>query len=408
MKTLIISLVSEQTIPNVRIINEFKNNTDNFECFFVSTKKCRHQFENICKTCDIVPNKEKDVIEVEPENAKDIKFKLEQHKNTGFFETFDNIILNLTGGTKIMSLSAHAFFTEYYPDKTEEVYNTQNHKINFLLNTEKDEKNYSRELTLKEYLTCYGLEYKESTLSNIPYDTAKKLFHLFTDFDNIDQYKDIISYFRNNRGKNKIKIEDDIKPFFEKIEYKPDEYLSKEEIKYFSGDWFEEYIYYSIKDELNLDDEQIKTGVTVKVTLNNSDYAIRLKETLLKLTGKEDPDVNKNYVNNEIDVMFVYKNKLYIVECKTNIFIDGTKKDILNETIYKSDSIKTRFGLFPNRSIITLTSFKHEINNRKDSKSAAMSFNAKIARAVVSDITLIDGCMLKNKYSVSKLLGISK
>ena len=157
---------------------------------------------------------------------------------------------------------------------------------------------------------------------------------------------------------------------------------------------------------MNLDDEQIKTGVTVKVTLNNSDYAIRLKETLLKLT--EDPDVNKNYVNNEIDVMFVYKNKLYIVECKTNIFIDGTKKDILNETIYKSDSIKTRFGLFPNRSIITLTSFKHEINNRKDSKSAAMSFNAKIARAVVSDITLIDGCMLKNKYSVSKLLGISK
>ena len=121
--------------------------------------------------------------------------------------------------------------------------------------------------------------------------------------------------------------------------------------------------------------------------------------------------------NNEMDVIFMYKNKFYYIECKTSIIAfkhinqkNGISKEkeynILGETIYKSDSLKNRFGLYSKTFIITLTDFKKycfdKDNGQQNNKNRAME--EVINRTNLSQIKLIDKSMLVNTTQISVYL----
>ena len=78
--------------------------------------------------------------------------------------------------------------------------------------------------------------------------------------------------------------------------------LSKREVEYLTGGWFEEYVYYLIKKRVKPQD--IALGVRI-----------------WRKNVKHD---------NELDVVFTKGNKLFVIECKT-----GVQTKLFNEVVYK-------------------------------------------------------------------------
>jgi len=178
-------------------------------------------------------------------------------------------------------------------------------------------------------------------------------------------YIEPIEKIRERRGKSVLfDNEEVINNYVQTIGFIPLEprKLNKYETKYLSGDWFEEYIYYRIKSELSLDDTEIGTGY----------------------------NLIKQGTPNEIDVLFVYHHKLYIIECKTSVIElktlpDGTRKEfkLLPEVIYKSDALRNKFGLFAHTSIFTLGEIKNEDG------TPLKGYETSFDRAELSKIKLI-------------------
>ena len=123
-------------------------------------------------------------------------------------------------------------------------------------------------------------------------------------------------------------------------------------------------------------------------------------------------------VSNELDVAFMYENRLYVIECKTSLVVkeDNRRESkeetvpkerlILSETIYKADSLKSKFGLYATTTIITLMNFddyvKHE--NEKYLNSRCNQLKKNILRCNVSNIKLIDQQILNQNSSIYELI----
>lgn len=196
----------------------------------------------------------------------------------------------------------------------------------------------TEKISLKDYLHAYGFDYSASS-PVFDFDQAKEIlkFFLKNDLEKISPY---ISEIRQKRGKSLDLADNDVlKNFLAEMGYEPkDQYrLNKKETRYLTGDWFEEYVYFKIKDEFGLAEDEIATGCKI----------------------------NKQNIPNEMDVLFVHKHKLYIIECKTSIYDErilpnGEKKklNLLPEIIYKSDALRSKFGLFAKTSVVTLEEIK--------------------------------------------------
>lgn len=355
-KKVLVSLVSDQTIPNVELIKEFGNEVRKY--LFISTKKMREKLEWILKSSNI---DKYDVIEVDAFDAVDIENKLSQEK---FGD--EEIILNITGGTKLMSLIANEFFkdigsTIYYVTGYDKTY------IKLFPNRGKRLFKLKKELSLDDYLIAYGFDIKRS-VPHKDIETASKIFQAYINTENTDLTK-IFEPIRIRRGRKMLIESDDLKQFLKNAEYNVQTELSKKDTKYLSGDWLEEYIYFMIKKELNLSDTEISTGINLL----------------------------KKSTQNEIDIIFIYDHKLYIIECKTSIFDKRTIKrirdgkeveenkefNLLPEIIYKSDALRSEFGLFAKTSILTL----EEIKN--DDGSPINGYETHFDRAKLSNIKII-------------------
>lgn len=401
-KTLLVSLVSDQTIPNVQLIKQLKDQVTDY--FFVTTKGMenkgsRQWIENACGISG-------DMIEVEQFSFSDMEQKLSDYD----FEDYDRIIVNLTGGTKTMTLVAYDFFKNigaeiYY------VTGVNNEYIKIFPVKRNNVSTFSNSATLEEYLTAYGFSINSSPLSGISFEQSEKIFKAYCTI-NIMDYADAIRLLNSKRGKT---LKDDdynkISDFLNVIEYVPINagYLSKEETKYLSGDWFEEYVGLKIKKELGLSDNDIFISTELEKSLSQ-----KVKNDALTLLGEVSEAEPNN--KNEMDVMFMYNNKFYSIECKSSIIAFKTIQrngmlvekpyNILGETIYKSDSLARRFGLFANTAIFTLTDFVEYCKDDDSGmhKNKVREMEGIVNRANLSNIKLIDKKMLVSTSSFFDLI----
>ena len=114
--------------------------------------------------------------------------------------------------------------------------------------------------------------------------------------------------------------------------------------------------------------------------------------------------IEKKGVPNEFDVMFIYENKLYIIECKTFITsIEQTngkikEKRLIGEIIYKADALRNKFGLFANTTILT-------VDEIKDQQGKPLpGYEKHFERAEISRINLISKRDLLNNRNFKNLL----
>ena len=333
------------------------------------------------------------------------------------FGDYTRIIVNLTGGTKIMTLSVFDFFKDepnvdiYYVTGSGKCYQK-------IVAGGCEEKTFSQSILLEEYLKAYGFSITKSKPSGISFETTKKTYKHYLE-GLFEKYKDAVVFINLNR--KRVIAGDDfyrVSDFLRAIEYVPQvpNELSKTETKYLSGEWFEEYVGTKIKNDLQLSDKNIFVGTTYYKTITPKQDLNSVSDLL----GVEDCEKKPD---NELDVIFVKDNTFYVVECKTSIISQEfvptrengklafdeneqpvtkpKEKNILGETIYKSDALKTKFGLFAKSYIFTLSDLKHCVENDSNKQDNMMNL---IKRASLSNIKIIDRQLLIKSQNMCELL----
>lgn len=361
-RKVIVSIVSDQTIPNVLFIQE--NSGADFY-YFISTQKMemKNSSLNICKAAGIEAPFFS-IIEVQEDSLLDIEDTLQDNFS---YEDDDKILVNITGGTKIMSLGVYNFFARhgaaeiyYLPIGKNEIAQT------FPLRKNKT-KALGYRINLFDYLTANGVNVsskffsgKNSLTKNE--DIANAIFNHFLG-NHRSRILEITEMIRTSfRGKKIIptKSELDYAAFYSSLElinygmeFEKDDQITSEETKYLTGDWFEEYVYTKVKTILNIPDDHIGIGV----------------------------QLNKDGNQNEYDIIFTLNNALYVIECKTDVSdqIEGEEARIsylFTNTLYKAATLKKEFGLWVNYYLFALNDFS---NLTEQQRKRAEQLDIKLA-----------------------------
>lgn len=387
MKQLIVSILSDQTIPNILLIKEYGSPDTDY--LFVTTKQMieKQIIQRIETVCSIKGMKPVIV-------ADNTIVELSTQMKDFDINRYQTILVNLTGGTKMMNLSVYNHFSHYQQAKMLYLPIGKNMIVD-LDSQSVTEIKYR--MTIREYMLAYGVECDFETPSGISGETTNKIYDHFVSID-LSEYVPAFSQLREKRSKLKEGRSfaycdgDEVDSFIKALGYsKEKKHLTKEEIKYLTGGWFEQWVWQKIKGQLQLDNNYCVCGVLLKSKGNTP----HTKNDIIAITGCE-PATDTS--NNELDVVFIYNNVLYTIECKTSIFDireDGKEKSILGETIYKSDSLQQLFGLYPKTNIMTLTDFKSVCQNKGKRGKLIDDLN----RANISKIKVIDLRQIENNKS---------
>jgi hypothetical protein len=365
MSQVLVSLVSKQTIPNVLFIKEMEGKlSKKIEKYvFITTElmKKKKKTDSIISTTHI-PRSKIRIIKVIEDSIENIENQLENFAKNELHDD-DRCIVNLTGGTKIMSIGIYTFFKErgsiiYYLPIGKNVY-----KQIFPLEKQKDNVLDYR-ISLDDYLTSYGMypQNRNELLKDKEY--TKKFYKTFLQND-LDP--EIIERLRKERNQKKVPLDEEIKLFLEEIhfELENEKFINKKEINYITGGWFEEYGYSLVKEHLSLKDDEL--GLNVQISHDGT--------------------------QNEFDIMIVHENILTIIECKTSL--DDNGKNLLNDTLYKLSALNKELGLQVNSYLFTLD------ENLRDEKGEIKSDCQN--RADLLDIMLIDRKLLEDEIELKDI-----
>lgn len=291
MPTLV-SILSNHTIPNFLFIKEAGATYD--KNIFIITDDVKKLGRDIAleKTLGY----KTDSIRRIHLTSADNYFKIMEELSAEKFDDSDEYCVNQTGGTKVMSIAAFNYFSKrnarfvYVPigaNKYYEFDKAQEHDLNY-------------RWSLKEYFSLYGITCKSD---NQTVKTFAELNAIFVQIQN-----------RNYKLKNNMTHAQDLP--------------TAEERAYWSGQWFEEYIYLRIKRDYHLPDNAIAKSVQIFRDDTQND--------------------------NELDVVFVKDNALTVIECKVTMYGVGGARETTEEYLYKLAAISKDFGLKVNPYLFTL------------------------------------------------------
>jgi hypothetical protein len=327
MSSVHVCLVSDQTIPNILSIHHFKPD----KVIFCTTEKMENQkrTDAIINTLklyglDYSPEDRHLRITVDQDCLDDCELKFseaaEKYRNS-------EIVVNLTGGTKIMVLGAYNIIKSY----AKRMIYTPIPKNEFITVYPKDDsckktEHYNLKLSVEAYVTAYGFKIKnrqkiEQLKSNAA--SNKELCKWMA--LNYGAIEDILFEFYKNLNRHRsdknfrLKLEFSLRKEKEREFLKKlgmangtiEKTLSKNEIRFLTGDWVSDYSFNEIA-ALLVDD--CVTGIEL---------------------------VSPNGADNEFDVMFTKDNALYIAECKSL----QPERYQYKEFLYKISSLQQDFGL---------------------------------------------------------------
>lgn len=306
---ILVSILSKYLIPNFLVAKELEGQYDKH--LFISTKEMKKEDKGLFleKALGLQEHSVQRIPTVDDDFCG-IKNSL---VNKCSKKADDEFIVNLTGGTKIMSLALYEYFSKYstttflyVPFEKNVICDISNNKTHPLLYRS----------TLKEYFLLNGMDIdvddslKSKELANSVFELCKK--RSFS--------SNVMSYLRSQECQ---------------IEGANHHYLM--------GKWFEEYVYYRLQDELQLNKEHIATSVKV--------YDKKIE--------------SRPQNDNEADIVFVKDNKLYVIECKVTMTgpatvskygttVPPSVKDTSEKYLYKLAAIVKDYGFKVNSYLFTL------------------------------------------------------
>lgn len=324
----LVSIISEQTLPNYLLIKELEKEIEKY--IFITTKEMEENknSEKIYSTAGIQKNKRIKLL-VEEDTLTDIIGTISDLE----FDKNDTFYVNLTGGTKIMSIAVWNFFHRFNDTRYYYVPIGKNSYNEIFIDKPTQIHPFIYSLSCEEYLKIYGINFEEEEFlfdrekAQILYERVKA-----KDFmqQNIPQVEVDDLEFKNTYPKSKEQI------------------ITK---------WFEEYLYYKIKAELKLEENAIKKGIK-----------------LFNQTRTE--QISQN--DNEIDIFFIYKNNPFIVEAKFSLGNREINSTYLYNHLYKVASVNKRFGLRARSTVMTLADFTTRGQGFKESLKKGLTYWERI------------------------------
>ncbi len=288
---IIVSILSDQPIPNVLFIKEMSKPGD--RNIFISTTEmeAKHKSDTMAATIGLRKNQFV-VLLIDANNPVIIQAVLKKHPWPGG----KKFIVNITGGTKMMSQMVYLFFSR---KSTASIYYwpTTNMHLQQLYPVIEERKIPSPiELDLRTYLLAFGYDYIAQTQFSHSFAQAEQLFEQ--------------SITAGSAGK------------VAQIKNASNEAYKERDKSYLTGGWFEEWLYGYLKRTLHLKDGEIAYNVKLK-----HNYSLRKSES-----------------DNEIDVAFIYRNRLYLWECKVYT-TDNIKGKKITDPVFKIASLSQSLGL---------------------------------------------------------------
>jgi DNA-binding protein len=304
--TILVSIISEQTIPNYLIAKNFPE--ADYHLFLV-TKQTIPQYHWL--KFGIEKHLLKKVLDFIEISNDDYFSNINNLENNNYFSLLKNanrIIMNITGGTKIMAFSAIEYFRKNFSEKIEIVYLPINSKEIVSLSPKLTKQIIKLSIkNIHEYLNVLGFKYIGNYLDKDKYYRA------------YDHSGLVLKLNEANKLYNDFKIhKSNWTNYLNEIGYKDGN----------AGEFLESLLYHKIKADFNLSGEQLLLNLKIYFNQNASnDY--------------------------EFDVVFLYENSLHLVEAKINL--SGLKSIIKNYS-----GIKSIFGLNTRSYIFTLREYQNK------------------------------------------------
>ena len=355
-----VCLVSAQAAPNLLPIldSAFKPK----KAIFLVSKTMKQRAEYLAKTF------EKLNVKVKLKNISDeFNFGLMEDEIFKLVEEYENesIALNVTGGTKLMSIAAENAFSAlgkpiFYID-------TDSNHILFISKNEEQKWLPNLEMKAKNKIDIYLSAYGSTVLSTQnPIERKKYLPAIEPFIKNYDNYTQVIpllnlhvtlsqsngyksEYTKDNKKTGKL---DELLLGLDyqgllNYDGQTIDFKNREIKTFLNGGWLEDYTYFQLKEIANIED--IACGADVanpKFKLGKNEYSSENKG-------------NKN----EFDVVFMAKNKLHIIECKTQLMDKngGVKAD---DILYKLETLKDYGGLMTKKCLVSYFEVPEQVKNR--------------------------------------------
>lgn len=354
-------LISDQAAPSLLPIldPEFKPK----EAVFLVSDKMKSNAEALAK---VFKEKNVKVTLVRIENIYDF-----QEMENCFIELIDqfdgqNIALNVTGGTKLMAIVAQNTFAMggkpiFYVD-------SDNNQILFIRHDEKEQKEQripnktlNCQIDLKTYLSAYGMVYKSVKQ---PLASERLLANLEPFIKQYDKYKDdipLLNAYASESQKSGFKVDfkhhkvKSLVTLLEELHHKDLLDFDNHRIDFrdtihkdlLNGIWLEEITYKAIENIKSIQDKALSLEV------GNSSYDQNKKQYALQNQGNQ----------NEFDIAFIAKNRLHIIECKTQLMNKegGIKSE---EILYKLEALKNYGGLMTKKCLVSYFEVPESVKNR--------------------------------------------
>lgn len=297
----LVSLASEQAIPNILLIRTVK---DIDRHVFITTPRMAELVERTCSICGITDPVKIEVDEYDLEgNAASVASCLDRLRPSG-------LVVNLTGGTKLMALGVFRAI-QSYPAQAFYLPLGSNHAHLVYPSFVKDFLPVTHRLDAITFLSAYGIKAEVPNRPLHSYGRSEAIFSLFA-----RQEVEDLSRKLNQLGNRRLDLTAaniELKAILAAcLDLAPARLESSEWLDFVKGGWFEEYLCHYL--QIVLPEGQVCRNVVT----------------------------DKNNVKNELDLCFTHANALHVWELKSSV-----KAPEIKDILYKLDSLKNDYGLRP-------------------------------------------------------------
>ncbi len=370
-KTLVNIVTEDNPIPAYLFVKEMYEEGDFL--LLISAKDTEDDLDHLS---EIVGVPQRNIIEIVLKNDIDeFRYELICRTLRNKLSSECRYFVNLAGGTRYMALAVQQAFEDY-----NSCFYYVNVEDNQIIQSKFDDSIYNDDdygfgirhrMNVTEYLDIHDMEHdtkRENLQPIFPLEMARTMLELFTkgglnqgDFKILEMLRNTyrnchyvnFHEFENRMSKNS-KYVPKIEKLLDRIGLTPkgDNILVREEVEWLTGGWFEEYIYYIVKEAIQPDD--IVRGIHIW-----DEKAYRRR--------------------NELDVTFIKNNKLFVIECKTGIETER----MFNEIVYKVCALR--------ESLLGISCTSYIFTLKEDAKDTLTPL------AESMDIKLVDKDILLNE-----------
>lgn len=326
-KTIVNIITEDNPIPAYLFIKEMYKEGD--QLMYISAKDTEDDLDALSYMFAIPATHIKEIV---LKNDMD-EFTYEKICRTvlGYLNHETLYYVNLAGGTRYMALAVQQVFERFHA----EFFYVQVEE-NMIVKSKFDDSIFNNDdyfypihyrMTISEYLQAHEIQNDlNKEFLHKPIRTIEETIYIFKKFTQRgltgQDYgtMEILRMYRNMRSIQVSIAESigyyqyppipDLSNFLNHINFVPEKkgVLNKQELEYLTGGWFEEYVYFLIAKYIKPQD----MAIGVRISRNSVRH------------------------DNELDVVFMKGNKLFVIECKTGVQTER----LFNEVVYKVCAIR--------------------------------------------------------------------